>query len=146
MEKASLTKKKITDYVLEGGYNFTKETFAYSKIIEGESFEEAVRNFGSKFSVEGTSSYGLATFSGCVAAEFNLHSSSTTSKKFSQIRKIAQFAKVFLPEPLLKEKLRRLMTDDCISIIDSVDSLETAMEAFECFGPYYISSATFGSF
>ena len=137
--------KKITDYVLGGGDNFTKETFAYSKIIEGESFEEAVSNFGSKFSVEGSGTYGLATFSGSVAAEFNLQSSGTTSKKFSQIRKMAQFAKVFLPEPLLKEKLRGLLTEDCISIIDSVDSLEMAMEAVECFGPYYMSSATFGA-
>jgi hypothetical protein len=95
--------KKIREYLAQDGI-IVKENFGTSREISGESFEETVTNLNSSSNAEGSGTYGLAAFSGSVSAEFNMQSSNKQQMKFSQIRKIAQYAKLSLHKPLLREK------------------------------------------
>lgn len=135
---------KIKTFLSKGG-KITYENFAYSKKIEGESFEKTVQSFGESLSLSGIGSYGLATFSGSVSAEFNSSSTETRQMKFAQIRKIAQYARISLPSPLLRDDLRSLLADNVKKVIDSIQNLSDAREFVNYFGPFYISTANLGA-
>jgi hypothetical protein len=136
--------EKLKSLLSQGG-KITYENFAYSKKIEGESFEQTVQNFGGGLSLGGSGSYGMASFSGSVSAEFNTSSTETRQMKFAQIRKIAQYARISLPSPLMREDLRNLLSENVKQMIDGIDNLTDAKEFVNYFGPFYISSANLGA-
>ncbi len=135
---------KLKSFLSQGG-KITYENFAYSKKVEGESFEKTVQSMGGALSLSGNGSYGMASFSGSVSAEFNTTTNETRQMKFSQIRKIAQYARVSLPSPSLREDLRNLLSDNVKLIIDGIQNLTDAKEIVDGFGAFYISSANLGA-
>ena len=138
--------EKLKRFLGQDG-KITYENYAYSKKVEGENFEQTIQSFGGGMSVGGSGSYGLATFSGSVSAEFNTSSTESKQMKFAQIRKIAQFARVSLPSPIpsLREDLRNLLWEKAKKTINEIQSLEEAREFIKYFGPFYITSANLGA-
>jgi len=136
--------KKLKEFFIENGRTIF-ETYAYSKQISGETFQEAVQNYGGSFSVGGSGNYCAASFSGSVSSEFNMQSTETNQMKFSQIRKMAQYAKLILPKSLQRESLRKLLCQDALDTIDSVTNLNEAKDVIDCFGPFYLESIILGA-
>ncbi len=73
------------------------------------------------------------------------NSTETRQMKFAHIRKIAQYARISLPSPLLRNDIRNLLSDNAKNPIDNIQNLSDAIEIVECFGPFYISMANLGA-
>jgi hypothetical protein len=125
--------------------NLLKENCATSFTIEGDTFEKAIESFGTKFCQGGSGTYGLASLSGTVSAEFDQQLSNTSEVKYSQIRKVVQYSKISLPASLFRENLRALLKTEVATYIDSINTLKAASSFVETFGPFYIQSSYLGA-
>lgn len=123
------------------------QTEAYNKEITGDSIVEMARNYCSKFSVEGRYGFAVgAAVSGSMASEFGCSSESTASTKFAQVRKIAKFAMLSLPNSGSgRDSLRELADARFLKNVDAVSDEESAKQLIDDYGCLYMQSATLGA-
>lgn len=136
--------EKLKAYTGKDG-SITYENYCFVKTVEGQSFEQTVKSYGAGMSIEGSGSYGMASFSGSCSAEFNTDSTVTKKFKYAQIRKIAQYARISLPTSIFRDDLRSLLLDKTKNSIDSIQNISEAMEFVKYFGPFYIQTACLGA-